>query len=161
MFAARNLIAVVALVCLTVGAGAAWAASAELTGEGAGSDLLERPTRSFRKAIERHEALEKRRDARRERRRRNRPEWADAANGGKIEGVPASTLNAIAACESGSDPTSVSSDGTYRGKYQFSTDTWGSVGGSGDPAKAPEAEQDYRAALLYARSGSGQWPVCG
>ena len=43
----------------------------------------------------------------------------------------------------------MSSDGSYRGKYQFDYGTWESVGGSGDPAVAPEAEQDYRAALLY------------
>ena len=59
------------------------------------------------------------------------------------------TLDSIAACESGGDPTAVDSSGTYRGKYQFDTGTWASVGGSGDPAAAPEAEQDYRAALLY------------
>jgi TolA-binding protein len=76
-------------------------------------------------------------------------------------GISLETLNAIAACESGGDPTAVSSDGTYRGKYQFDYGTWESVGGSGDPAAAPEAEQDYRAALLYARSGSSPWPVCG
>lgn len=76
-------------------------------------------------------------------------------------GVSLETLNAIAACESGGDPTAVSSDGTYRGKYQFDYGTWESVGGSGDPAAAPGAEQDYRAALLYARSGSSPWPVCG
>jgi Transglycosylase-like domain len=76
-------------------------------------------------------------------------------------GVSMSTLEAIASCESGGDPTIVSSDGTYRGKYQFSVSTWESVGGSGDPAAAPEAEQDYRAALLYAQSGSSPWPVCG
>jgi hypothetical protein len=76
-------------------------------------------------------------------------------------GVSISTLEAIASCESGGDPTIVSSDGTYRGKYQFSVSTWESVGGSGDPAAAPEAEQDYRAALLYAQSGSSPWPVCG
>jgi hypothetical protein len=70
-------------------------------------------------------------------------------------------LESIAACESGGDPTAVSSTGTYRGKYQFSYATWAAVGGSGDPAAAPEAEQDYRAALLYERSGPGQWPVCG
>ena len=70
-------------------------------------------------------------------------------------------LEAIAACESGGSPTSVSASGTYRGKYQFSYETWAAVGGSGDPAAAPEAEQDYRAALLYERSGPGQWPVCG
>jgi hypothetical protein len=71
------------------------------------------------------------------------------------------TLEAIAACESGGDPTVVSSDGSYRGKYQFDFGTWEAVGGSGDPAAAPEAEQDYRAALLYAQSGSSPWPVCG
>ncbi len=70
-------------------------------------------------------------------------------------------LQAIAACESGGDPRAVSANGTYRGKYQFSTATWQAVGGSGDPAAAPEAEQDKRAAILMARSGPGQWPVCG
>jgi hypothetical protein len=76
-------------------------------------------------------------------------------------GVSQATLDAIGACESGGDPTAVSSDGTYRGKYQFDYGTWESVGGSGDPAAASEAEQDYRAALLYAQSGSSPWPVCG
>jgi TolA-binding protein len=76
-------------------------------------------------------------------------------------GVSILTLEAIASCESGGDPTAVSSDGSYRGKYQFDYGTWESMGGSGDPAAAPEAEQDYRAALLYAASGSSPWPVCG
>jgi Transglycosylase-like domain len=75
-------------------------------------------------------------------------------------GVSMASLEAIAACESGGDPTAVSSDGTYRGKYQFDYGTWAAVGGSGDPAAAPEAEQDYRAALLYTQSGSSPWPVC-
>jgi Transglycosylase-like domain len=76
-------------------------------------------------------------------------------------GVTMATLESIAACESGGDPEAVSSDGTYRGKYQFDRGTWESVGGHGDPAGAPEAEQDYRAALLYSESGSSPWPVCG
>jgi Transglycosylase-like domain len=76
-------------------------------------------------------------------------------------GVTMATLESIAACESGGDPEAVSSDGTYRGKYQFDQGTWESVGGHGDPAAAPEAEQDYRAALLYSESGSSPWPVCG
>ena len=76
-------------------------------------------------------------------------------------GVSLATLESIAACESGGDPTAVSSDGSYRGKYQFDYGTWESMGGSGDPAAAPEAEQDYRAAMLYAASGSSPWPVCG
>ncbi|HYJ21203.1 MAG TPA: transglycosylase family protein [Solirubrobacterales bacterium] len=76
-------------------------------------------------------------------------------------GVSIETLESIAACESGGDPTIVSSDGSYRGKYQFDFGTWESVGGSGDPAAAPEQEQDYRAALLYSQAGSSPWPVCG
>jgi hypothetical protein len=76
-------------------------------------------------------------------------------------GVSMATLESIAACESGGDPAAVSSDGTYRGKYQFDYGTWESMGGSGDPAAAPEDEQDYRAAMLYAASGSSPWPICG
>jgi transglycosylase-like protein len=76
-------------------------------------------------------------------------------------GVGIETLESIGACESGGDPTAVSSDGSYRGKYQFDYGTWESVGGSGDPAAAPEDEQDYRAALLYSQSGSSPWPICG
>jgi len=52
-------------------------------------------------------------------------------------GVSMATLESIASCESGGDPTAVSSDGTYRGKYQFDYGTWASMGGSGDPAAAP------------------------
>ncbi len=70
-------------------------------------------------------------------------------------------LQAIAACESGGNPRAVDPSGTYRGKYQFDLQTWASVGGSGDPAAAPEAEQDRRAAILYARAGASPWPVCG
>lgn len=70
-------------------------------------------------------------------------------------------LASIAACESGGNPRAISSTGMYRGKYQFSRQTWGGVGGYGDPAAAHEWEQDHRAAILYVRSGAGQWPVCG
>jgi Transglycosylase-like domain len=75
-------------------------------------------------------------------------------------GVSQSTLDAIGECESGGDPHAVSSGGTYRGKYQFDYGTWAAVGGDGDPAAASEKEQDYRAALLYSRSGSSPWPNC-
>jgi Transglycosylase-like domain len=78
-----------------------------------------------------------------------------------VGGVSPATLEAIAACESGGDPTVVDASGTYYGKYQFSLDTWAAVGGSGSPAEASEAEQDYRASLLYSRAGSSPWPVCG
>jgi len=69
-------------------------------------------------------------------------------------------LARIARCESGGDPTAVSADGRYRGKYQFSRATWRALGGRGDPAAAPEAEQDRRAARLLARSGTAPWPSC-
>jgi hypothetical protein len=70
-------------------------------------------------------------------------------------------LQGIAACESGGNPRAIGGGGAYRGKYQFSFGTWASVGGKGDPARASEAEQDRRAAMLLIRSGPGHWPVCG
>jgi Transglycosylase-like domain len=69
-------------------------------------------------------------------------------------------LQAIAVCESGGNPSTNTGNGFY-GKYQFTMATWQSVGGSGSPAAASEAEQDRRAAMLYARAGSSPWPVCG
>jgi hypothetical protein len=71
------------------------------------------------------------------------------------------TLARIARCESGGDPTAISADGHYRGKYQFTRATWRAMGGSGDPAAAPEAEQDRRAGALLAARGTAPWPVCG
>ena len=71
-----------------------------------------------------------------------------------------STLAQIAECESGGDPQAISSDGRYRGKYQFSRATWRAMGGSGDPAMAPEAEQDRLAAALLAARGTSPWPNC-
>jgi hypothetical protein len=82
--------------------------------------------------------------------------------GGSVRGVSGGDpdLERIATCESGGDPTAVSADGQYRGKYQFSLETWGDMGGSGDPAAAPEAEQDRRAAMLMQQRGPSAWPVC-
>ena len=76
-------------------------------------------------------------------------------------GAASPQLEAIAACESGGNPSAIGGGGSFRGKYQFDYGTWASVGGSGDPAAAPEAEQDARAAALLARSGTSPWPVCG
>jgi hypothetical protein len=109
--------------------------------------LVERASRRIKAEV---------RAAGKRRAREERERFEDLPGGVSIE-----TLESIAACESGGDPTVVSADGSYRGKYQFDYGTWESVGGSGDPAAAPEAEQDYRAALLYERAGSSPWPVCG
>jgi len=76
-------------------------------------------------------------------------------------GSASATLSRIAQCESGGDPTAVSADGQYRGKYQFDRATWERMGGSGDPAQAGEAEQDRIAAKLLAQRGTSPWPVCG
>lgn len=105
-------------------------------------------------AVERIAARRRAAAIRKSRERRER--FADLPGG-----VSLATLESIASCESGGDPRAVSADGTYRGKYQFDLGTWESVGGHGDPAAASAAEQDYRAALLYVRSGSSPWPVCG
>ncbi|MDQ8044547.1 MAG: transglycosylase family protein [Solirubrobacteraceae bacterium] len=69
-------------------------------------------------------------------------------------------LDKVAQCESQGNPAAVSSDGTYRGKYQFDRSTWKAVGGTGDPAAASETEQDQRAAILLRQRGTAPWPVC-
>jgi hypothetical protein len=70
-------------------------------------------------------------------------------------------LQKIADCESGDDPTAISRDGRYRGKYQFTRSTWVNMGGHGDPARAPEVTQDHLAARLLSVAGPSAWPVCG
>ena len=69
-------------------------------------------------------------------------------------------LRLIAECESGGNPRAVSANGLYRGKYQFSVATWRAIGGTGDPADAPEWKQDRMALRLYRRSGTAPWPNC-
>lgn len=89
---------------------------------------------------------------------------APAASGTPaVGGGDAAGLNwgALAACESGGNPTAVSSSGTYYGLYQFSVATWQAVGGAGLPSQASADEQTARAKMLYNRSGAGQWPHCG
>jgi hypothetical protein len=121
----------------------------------ASANVLDRPARHFEQTI--HVTVAKLEIAHKAELRRERRQLYASLPGG----VSPETLDAIASCESGGDPTAVSSDGSYRGKYQFDYGTWEAVGGSGDPAAAPESEQDYRAALLYTQSGSSPWPICG
>jgi hypothetical protein len=73
--------------------------------------------------------------------------------------VPA-ILTQIAECESGGNPRAISPGGRYRGKYQFSYSTWRNLGGTGDPAAAPEWLQDRLALKLYRQAGTAPWPNC-
>jgi peptidoglycan hydrolase-like protein with peptidoglycan-binding domain len=75
-------------------------------------------------------------------------------------GSSSSQLERIAQCESSGNPGAVSSSGTYRGKYQFSRETWRELGGQGDPATAPESVQDAMAAKLMTVQGPSAWPNC-
>jgi hypothetical protein len=85
-----------------------------------------------------------------------------AVEGQRVRGQsPADpVLEQIAACESGGDLTALSADGQYRGKYQFSLQTWSELGGTGDPAQASESEQDRMAAKLLRSAGTSPWPNC-
>jgi peptidoglycan hydrolase-like protein with peptidoglycan-binding domain len=86
---------------------------------------------------------------------------SSGGSGGNRVRVP-TILKRIAKCESGGDPTLVSSNGLYYGKYQFLPSTWKANGGKGrNPAKASEAEQDRVALRLYRAEGITPWPVCG
>lgn len=66
--------------------------------------------------------------------------------------LPDPPRGALLACirwwESRNNYRAISRGGRYRNAYQFDWPTWAGVGGSGDPALATPAEQDYRAALL-------------
>ena len=119
-------------------------------------DARHRARRAILKIERTREKAEERRERARARKRAR--QQGGASNGGAT--TPAH-LQAIAACESGGNPRAIGGGGLYRGKYQFDRGTWASVGGSGDPAAASEAEQDKRAAILYSRAGSSPWPVCG
>ncbi|WP_433333581.1 transglycosylase family protein [Spirillospora sp. CA-294931] len=87
------------------------------------------------------------------------------AVGPQSGGGPASGLNwaGLAKCESGGNPRAVNPAGYY-GLYQFSMQTWSSVGGKGRPSDASPGEQTYRAQMLYKKVNGrwqGQWPNCG
>lgn len=93
---------------------------------------------------------------------------APAADGGTPEAAPAPAAPVVtgdvwgqlAQCESGGNPSVVSSNGLYHGLYQFSVGTWQSLGGAGLPSQASPEEQTRLAQALQARSGWGQWPHC-
>ncbi len=156
----KKLLATLACAAALGSATLAQAASSEPE-KAAPADRVERPDKRTNESIEAAaERLQRQVQAARENHREKQLEEQFEPTGGAINGVSLATLNAIAACESGGSPTAVNPAGYY-GKYQFDMGTWASVGGTGNPAEASEAEQDYRAALLYSKAGSSPWPVCG
>ena len=124
--------------------------------------------REARRTLARIEARERRASARRERAAAAASSpgagTAGSPRRGRWPAVPGgpstAVLERIAYCESRGNPRAIGGGGTFRGKYQVMQSTWEAMGGRGDPAKATEAEQDYRAAVLFVRWGPGQWPVC-
>jgi hypothetical protein len=114
------------------------------------------------RAARRHARVARRWSSARLRRENHRLErqLEATSTGATTAGVAGGTLAAIRSCESGGNYSTNTGNGFY-GAYQFTQSTWEGVGGSGSPANASPAEQDRRAAILYSRSGAGQWPVCG
>ncbi|MHB9753275.1 ubiquitin-like domain-containing protein [Streptomyces sp. BYX5S] len=78
-----------------------------------------------------------------------------------VAGADSLNWSGLAACESGGRPGATDPSGTYGGLYQFDTQTWQSLGGSGRPQDAPASEQTYRAKKLYVSRGASPWPHCG
>jgi hypothetical protein len=66
---------------------------------------------------------------------------------------------ALADCESGGD-YSINTGNGYYGAYQFSLETWQSLGYGGYPHEASPAVQDQAARELQSLYGWGQWPGC-
>lgn len=71
--------------------------------------------------------------------------------------------DAVAKCESGGN-WGINTGNSYEGGVQFLNSTWRSVKTADDPPHAYQASREAQIAAadrLLARSGIGQWPVCG
>ena len=147
----RRVIAVVAALFLMIVPAALAATGTGVTAP-LGNDNPMQPT-TFERPLIHREASQKLRAATQAAKRKRQ------ADQPKVSIPP--QMEAIANCESHGNPRSIGGGCLYRGKYQMTYSIWASVGGKGDPAAASEQEQDRRAAMLYNRSGAGQWPVCG
>ena len=97
------------------------------------------------------------------------PSESSGGSGGSASGGSAGTTGGgagddgvwaqLAQCESGGDPKTNTGNGFY-GMYQFTLETWQSLGGTGYPYEADAATQTAMAKKLQAQSGWGQWPGC-
>ena len=96
------------------------------------------------------------------------PSESSGGSGGSASGGSAGTSGGevgddvwaqLAQCESGGDPTTNTGNGFY-GMYQFTLETWQSLGGTGYPHEADAATQTEMAKKLQAKAGWGQWPGC-
>ncbi len=77
--------------------------------------------------------------------------------------IPGTSWYNLASCESGHNPSVVSSNGLYSGLFQFSEPTWRAVGGAQyapTAGQATPAQQLEMAIKLQQQSGWGQWPAC-
>jgi len=84
------------------------------------------------------------------------PRLGGSSGGGSL----GSTWDCIKEKESGGNYAETSNP-TYRGAYQMGYDEWAAMGGTGDPAAAPPAEQDMRAQMLQAQRGWQPWSTRG
>ena len=96
------------------------------------------------------------------------PSESSGGSGGSASGGSAGTNDGpvgddvwakLAQCESGGNPATNTGNGFY-GMYQFTLETWQSLGGTGYPHEADAATQTAMAKKLQAQSGWGQWPGC-
>ena len=97
------------------------------------------------------------------------PSESSGGSGGSASGGSAGTTGGsagddgvwaqLAQCESGGDPKTNTGNGFY-GMYQFTLETWQSLGGTGYPYEADAATQTAMAKKLQAQAGWGQWPGC-
>lgn len=90
------------------------------------------------------------------------PSESSGGSGGSASGGSAGDDGVwaqLAQCESGGNPATNTGNGFY-GMYQFTLETWQSLGGTGYPHEADAATQTAMAKKLQAQAGWGQWPGC-
>ena len=80
-------------------------------------------------------------------------------NGGSGDGSNWGVWAELRQCESGGNYQDNTGNGFY-GAYQFTQQTWDSLGLSGIPSQASPSVQDDAAKRLQARDGWGPWPAC-